>query len=766
MDNLKIKEKLKKYLFFISIVFLLLTSAHLIYSYIYFDSKEVPQKWGTISESFVWAFPNLNPLKYNIDYNAYVNHILFRSLLTYDSIENKIIWDLATCDISNLSKIECFLSDSIRWSDWENITVEDIASTYNILKETNINPTLKSALENIKITPKESSILFESATKDVNILNIFFQEILPKSIIEQIDIDKIDSSLSPENLKYSWKYKISKVDRDDTTWYTKIFLEKNNFYTLNSVYIENIILKFYNDIPTLLQQKDSINIFNDKKQLIWDSIPKLQNYKYILPQYISAFINKDRLKYPNLRNYILSNINSEWIVKALWDQNYKQIDSPFLNELKISTFSNNSTLDSMMKSLWYYKKQHYLDELSNNEYKVTENKTTSWAVEKNTKVLIKNIITKENYNSKSKLIVSPDWVDKYNFITNSDILLEWKSNKNVTEVYINDYKLENYDINSEKFYYRLSLDIWNIKLWQNDYKIYFVENWKKIEKETISFIYDKNNDNHEKNETALIKKLNDKKIEAEKQKLAEKKAEEKKSEEKKINEETKQDKDEKEKKKSEDLIQKQNLIKSLDDKFYYNKNYKAYILNLSYIEWSTQIDLAVEEVKKQLENSGIQIQINSVKLADIINQLKENTEKYDILITWINLWYFDFNLSSYFYSGQISEWKNLSKLKNSELDNILEELKSSLPIKEKKIELEKNIIKILNSEAIFKPLYSPYYSNQVIKDIEWYKLPEIITNDVYRFDSLLNAYIIKEKIINPEWKGIFWYIKYIFTNLF
>ena len=54
MISQKIK-KLKKYLFFISIMFFVLTLSHLAYSYLYSDSKNSPVKWWTISEwIIVW----------------------------------------------------------------------------------------------------------------------------------------------------------------------------------------------------------------------------------------------------------------------------------------------------------------------------------------------------------------------------------------------------------------------------------------------------------------------------------------------------------------------------------------------------------------------------------------------------------------------------------------------------------------------------------------------------------------------------------------
>ena len=778
MDKQILKTKLKKYLFFVSIVFLSITSIHLIYNFVYFDSKEVPQKWGTISESFVGVFPNLNPLKYNNDYNSYINNILYRSLLTYDINEKKIVWDLVTCDIENTKKIECNLSWNIKWSSWENITTEDIVFTYETIKNHNTNPLLKSLLDNVEITKGETSILFESNISDVNILNIFFQPIMPKVAIDKIDQEKLKSNFSPIDWIYSWKYKIAKVDQDETVWFKKIFLEKNSYYTKNPIYIDNITLKIYKDHPSLLQQKDSINIFNDKKNLIWDSIVKLQNHKYILPQYVWVFINKDKLEYPNLRNYILSQINSQKILESVWENNNKLIESPFLNEIKLDIKKNTSSLKTMLNSLGFYKKSYHLSKVwintvEKNIKKISgevqiEEKINTWSLLKSDKVEvniteIKNSITKENYNSSSKIIKSPEWVDKYNFITNSEITLEWISSKNVSEVYVNDYKLKNNKPNTEKFFYKLSTSINNIKAWENNYKIYFVENGKKSLKEEITFFYNKDKNNLAKNEIDLITNLINSKVKKAKEIAIEKQVEAEKEEQNKIK---KQVKEQETNTLNSEQIKKQNLINALDSKFYYDNNFNPYELNLSYINWSKEIAMAAEETQNQLEDVWIKIELSPLTLTVLQEQIKENKEEYNILLTWINLWYFNFNISKYFYSWQIDSWKNVSKIKNSDLDNILEDLKSWIFDNNKTIELEKQIINILQNENVFKPLYSPYYSNLVLKNIEWYELNEIIPNDSYRFNPLVKSYILKEKIINNDWKNIFWFIEYIINNLF
>jgi hypothetical protein len=65
MDKVYVAQRLKKYLFLISIIFIVLTTSHLIYSYIYSDAKETAIRGGTISEAIIGKTPSLNPLKSN-----------------------------------------------------------------------------------------------------------------------------------------------------------------------------------------------------------------------------------------------------------------------------------------------------------------------------------------------------------------------------------------------------------------------------------------------------------------------------------------------------------------------------------------------------------------------------------------------------------------------------------------------------------------------------------------------------------------------------
>ncbi|NCO31690.1 hypothetical protein GW891_02550 [bacterium] len=43
--------------------------------------------------------------------------LLYRSLLKYDLKEDKIVSDIANCDISSLLNIECSINDDAKWSN-------------------------------------------------------------------------------------------------------------------------------------------------------------------------------------------------------------------------------------------------------------------------------------------------------------------------------------------------------------------------------------------------------------------------------------------------------------------------------------------------------------------------------------------------------------------------------------------------------------------------------------------------------------------------
>ena len=748
--------KLKKYLFLISVLFLVVSLSHLVYMFMYYDSKLVPIKGGTVSEWLIGSFPSLNPLKPLNWNNKYIVDLLYRSLLSYDAQENKLVADIASCDISNLYQIECYIQDNVFWSNGEAITAEDVVATYNLLKETWVNKVMSSLLEESDITSKDNVITFNNAKEDINFLNIFFQPILSTETVNTLWNDAIFWNFPTHGQIYSWDFKISNISSDMTIWVTQITLDRNEYNMKGN--IAKLMLKLFPNTNSFLQNKEQINIFNDNESLIWDSIPRLENHQYTLPQFVGLYLNQNNIKDVDLRNHIFSKINTTNLIKLLWEQHYSEVNNPYLSDINIQREIENKNFEEILKWLGYIKKskiiENYLPkskETYSDEAKISENTGTwtanieSWSGSEITLDLNDDELVIDPFQEDSKYITSPDYVDKYNFITKDDILLTWNAGKNVEDVYINNYKLTNFQSGNSKFYYRLK-EIYNsIKVWENNYKIYFVENGKKVLKEEITFLYYKTNSELATQTKEFIKNLY---IEKKKQEIALQKESEKQTDSEKI---------EIDKEKFEQ-------ISNLEDKFYYNNDLEKYSLSLYYISSEKHMEDSAFFIKNALLEIGINVEIFPISIADLRSLLSEKS-KYDMLLTGINLWYFDYNIFPYFHSSQAKNWYNFSALKKTSLDILLEDLKSGIKTPEETTKLQTKILWILQNEQIVKTLYTPKLNLLIDKNIKNIDVDERLVNKSYRKKIYDTIYIKEEKIINFENKTVMKFFDFLLRKL-
>lgn len=116
--------------------------------------------------------------------------------MEYSTESQSLESDLASCNLENLLYIECTLENNISWSDGSSITPSDILATFNIIKETKVNPIIASLLEDTTIEVSEDTISFSMTKKDVNILYLFIQPILPGRIIEDLNSENVNGKLS------------------------------------------------------------------------------------------------------------------------------------------------------------------------------------------------------------------------------------------------------------------------------------------------------------------------------------------------------------------------------------------------------------------------------------------------------------------------------------------------------------------------------------------------------------------------------------------
>lgn len=718
MDKEKI-FKLKKYLFFLSVFFLVFVWTHLIYLYLYNDSKKIEVEWWTLSEAIVWEFPSLNPLLQYNDYNKFIINLLYRSLLTYDIKNWTIVWDLAKCNINDLSYIECSIKDTAKWSNWKEITNNDVISTYNIIKNTDINPQFANILQNTKIEEKNWSIIFRNNSKDVKVLGIFFQPIVSADILDNIWNNELFGNFSTENWLYSWEYIVDMKTQDENLWIEKLNLIKNPNYKWNKSYLSKVSLKFFKNNLELLKNKDKITAFNDTDNILWNTVPRLESYKYITPQYTSVFVNKDKIDNVDLRAFLLDKIDRENIVKSMWDSKYKSIINPFLTDYNIDTKPKDQNLVKILENSWYYKKWALLEKvMSNSNLKLKEEAEKTLSV-------------------RAKFVSSTDkTINKYTFTAWSNILLKWDLKGETPEsIYINSFKLSTYKKDDKNFYYRLStaLEYKTMKEWVNTYSIYFEKEWKKTLKETFTVYHYKDKAKLEKAKNDLINSI----IEKNKSSQNNKK-----------------------------IAEKIKKIEQLDDKYFFNNNLEKYEVNLDYIWLQKENKEIAKKIKSNIESYWITVNVKEIWS---IKELNENITKwikdYDMILAWVNLWNFDFNLFDYFHSSQAKSWYNLSNIKRIDLDIALESLSSSIQNEEKVNSLKKEVLDILKQEKIIKTIESPYMHYLVDKNIKnissSYKLPDTS----YRYLWLNSAYMIENKQINWTNKSTFSFFSYILGKL-
>jgi hypothetical protein len=126
-----------------------------------------------------------------------------------------------------------------------------------------------------------------------------------------------------------------------------------------------------------------------------------------------------------------------------------------------------------------------------------------------------------------------------------------------------------------------------------------------------------------------------------------------------------------------------------------------------------------------------------------------------MILTGINLGYFEFNIFPYFHSSQAKNGYNFSNIKKPSLDLLLENLKSSLSKEEERKKLEERVLDLLKTEQSIKTLYSPKNNLLVDKNLKIEQVYEKLPAKYLRSYILNSSYTKDEKVVNYENKSSF-----------
>lgn len=737
-----IVKKLKKYVLYISTVFFVWIGIHLVYWYLYEWATSEPMQWWTVSEAIIGNFPHFNPLVPSNDHNAYINGLLYRSMLQYSTQTENFESDLVSCNLDNLLYIECVIENNLTWSNGEEITTGDIKATLDIISETKVNPNLAALLKDSLIETTSDSISFKNTNKDINFLEIFLQPILPQSVIERLDTQNIDGKFSEIWGIYSGRFVLTNISQDKTVGITKLTLWRNSHYFGNDMYINFLILNLFRDEAHFLKNKNSFNIFNDSDSIIGNSIPRLNNFEYTLSQFGAAFLNTQTLS-KDLRWFLSHRINREEIVSTLWFQKVIPAYNPFLTDIIIDSDSGNFSIEEYLNTQGYYSKKELLKTVlavrKQLEEKQISGETTAQEIPK----IEKNQDTLNYVTSPSNR--------KYNFVSQDNILIQWVVDDWVDAVFINNYKLSGFTPWDTVFYYRLLEAYDSIKPGENSYTVYFEKNRELEEKETFFYIYETDTEKLNTLQTSYFDISQEVTPENWTWSILTWSTLEWVTTE--INTEV-------------DTALTAKQVEALSDKYFYNSLWNPFEINIVFTQTSSEMQLTAEKIREQFEGAGISSNIIELSLWDITSGLRNDSLTYDILLIGIDLKYFKSNVYQHFHSDEIKNWYNFSNFELFGLDILLEELKSNNLSTTKREELEAKILSILRQEHTLKVLYTPKTQLLVDKNIKNFSLPVHLPDVKHRYFPLLDAYLSEKKIISTEEKSFVWFFSYLLKQFF
>ena len=747
-------KKLKKYVLYISAIFFICIGIHLTYTYLYDGSQSEAQEWGTVSEAIIGSFPHFNPLVPSNDHNAYINGLLYRSMLQYSTVSESFESDLVSCNLDNLRYIECVMESNLIWSNWEKISPEDIKSTLNIIAQTKVNPIIASLLDETTIETTSDSISFTNDSKDINFLHIFLQPILPKSVVETLDTENIDGKFSEANGIYSGYFTLTSISQDETVGITKITLGKNNDYFGNDMYINFLILNLFRDEAHFLKNKNSFNVFNDKDSIIGGSIPRLSVFEYTLSQFVGSFFNTDTLD-KNVRWFLSQVLDRDEIINAIWTNKVVPAYNPFLSQREMDTRKQDFNIATFLENKWYYSKKELLKSALAIRKSLEEKNISPEAQ------IIEPIIIEELKPVQEDLsIIQSPSNKKYNFVSEDNILLTGKvSEKDIDSVYINDYKLSGYTSWDKVFYYRLLESYDSIIEWENSYKIYFESQWEKKLMEEFVYIYN--------TDISALSEIRNSFFEEGNSEVTEINLETTLEEEVALKELSQEEQT------SSGTVVISRIqtsltpeqISGLDNNFYYNLDGIAFELKIVYTQTDNTMELAALQMQDQLKKVWIFTEVSALSLWDITVGLRNESLEYDIMLIGINLGYFQSNIFPYFHSSQVKNGYNFANFKKLSLDILLEELKSNNLSTTKREELENKMLEILEQEHVIKVFYTPKVQLLVDKNIKSFILPEYLPDEKHRYYPLLASYLSEKRIIQSQEKNIIGFLRYLLSNI-
>ena len=412
----------------------------------------VPTVGGTYTEGIIGQPALINPVNATTDTDQELLPLFFSSLLqltdSYQTSPDNKVWTLT-------------LKKDLLWSDGQKLTADDVVYTINTIQDPNTHSPLYNDWQNIlaerlneneiRLTLKIPYAFFTDNLKQLRPI--------PKHIFSDIPITNF--RLSNYNLEPvgSGPYKYASFAKEKNGFITEYKLESNAKFYGEKVYIENFIIKFFNNTD------DLISAFNKNEIMATGGLDG-QNFKNIkrdaqtfqinMPRYYALFFN---LSDPS---------------PLLKDKKFRQALSLAIDKKKIADVALQKTamiIDGpIFPGLEGYDKEFYKEgtfDLEKAKKILTDNKFLA------KKVILDLVVPQIPFLTDTSVIIKENWEQldvKVNLIVvdPTDVANQYIKTRNYSIILFGNILKANPDTSSfwhssQRFYPGLNLSLYNNK---------------------------------------------------------------------------------------------------------------------------------------------------------------------------------------------------------------------------------------------------------------------------------------------------------------
>ena len=683
---------------------------HLIWVYIYEGGSPIWVPGGSISIGLVGNTPDIpNPLSFGKNKQTdLILWFLFRGLLEYNDSKWSYEWDIANCDISNLSDISCTIKKEWVWSDGTKIQIDDVIATLQAFKANPPSEKMKAFLRNVTvISPSEGVIQISSKEKNSLMLDLLSYPIIRSDMLERIRTGRLAS----EGYITSGSYTFLGKEKNSEYWYDRITIQKSE-KNPGIGWLDKYNFLFFPDIVSLERSADNLGIIippvGQEKILLG---PRFWPYEYAMYEYIGAFLNTNTLPL-DIRSHLLIQMRSGLAGSVMANER------PIKNLFSESTWSLRieKNLADILRNRGYIKPNEKLSTLDK------ENGILTWS----------SIVYQDN-----AFVDLPTKKNTYfTEVADGTILISGKVPTGIKNIYINDYLLKEYRPGNNRFSYKVGFDEKSLKEGKNTYIVSFEkENEEKSIVDTITIYYSRDSGAlkglQKSVEESLLMALNTGSLLSGRM---------------------------------EKIAIRKKALQELDQRYYYNDSLKVFDIRLNYITEPPSLGQYATSISSTLTNLGIKVISTPIEAKSLSEMLKKWEKNYDILIVGFEANGRFSRIGQIFLSNEAKNGINFAKIESKILDGLFATLRISYT-QEKTKETQQKIQEFIEANAFFLPISSPLHTLYIDKNLKGIKNIETFLDVTSLYSMIREASIKQNYVLSLDQKSFFGFITWMWENM-